>query len=131
MTNYAIGVDIGGTFTDCVVVDDAGNITVAKTPTTPHDRSEGFFGSIDRAAEKLGMSASDLLAASDRIVHGTTTGTNAIVSREGAVVGLLTTEGHRDVMFLMKGGGRTAGLPPDQLLDVPPPTSRTRSFRDT
>lgn len=116
---YAIGVDIGGTFTDCVVVDDDGAITVAKTPTTPLDRSKGFFDSIDRAAEKLGMSAADLLAESDRIVHGTTTGTNAIVSREGAVVGLLTTEGHRDVMFLMKGGGRTAGLPPDQLLDVP------------
>lgn len=117
--SYAIGVDIGGTFTDCVVVDEAGNTTVAKTPTTPRDRSEGFFESIDRAAEKMGMASPDLLAASSRIVHGTTTGTNAIISREGAVVGLLTTQGHRDVMFLMKGGGRTAGLPPDQLLDVP------------
>jgi len=116
---YAIGVDIGGTFTDCVVVDDEANITVAKSPTTPLDRAQGFFASIDGAAEKLGIAPSDLLGACDRIVHGTTTGTNAIVSREGAIVGLLTTDGFRDVMFMMKGGGRTAGLPPDQLLDVP------------
>jgi N-methylhydantoinase A len=118
-TRYAIGVDIGGTFTDCVVVDEAGTITTAKVPTTPDDRSAGFFGSIDRAADKLGVTSTALLADCDRIVHGTTTGTNAIVSREGAVVGLLTTAGHRDVMYLMKGGGRTSGLPADDLLHLP------------
>lgn len=118
-TRYAIGVDIGGTFTDCVVVDGSGTITTAKVPTTPQDRSEGFFGSIDRAADKLGITTTALLAECDRIVHGTTTGTNAIVAREGAVVGLLTTAGHRDIMYLMKGGGRTSGLPADDLLHLP------------
>lgn len=116
---YAVGVDIGGTFTDCVVLDDRGNVITAKVPTTPEDRSEGFFGSLAEAASQIGIGLDALLAQCDRLVHGTTTGTNAIVSRTGARVGLLATAGHRDVMRLMKGNGRTVGLPSDQTLDVP------------
>ncbi len=116
---YTVGVDIGGTFTDCVIVDDAGRIIAAKVETTPNDRSEGFFASIDRAAEKIGISVSELLSRCQRIVHGTTVGTNAIVERDGAVIGLITTAGHGDVMYLMRGSGRTSGLPPDELLNVP------------
>src|SRR6185437_12360573 len=119
VTGYAVGVDIGGTFTDCVVMSPDGTIVGAKAPTTPEDRSIGFFASIQRAAEKLGLTSRDLLTRSERLVHGTTTGTNAIVQREGAVTGLLTTAGQGDVMFLMRGGGRTAGLAPDEALHVP------------
>jgi N-methylhydantoinase A len=117
-TGYAIGVDIGGTFTDCVLLGPDGSLIGAKAPTTPHDRSEGFFAAIARAAEKAGLSERDLLSGASRLVHGTTTGTNAIVSRAGAKVGLLATAGHSDVMFLMRGGGRTAGLSPDEALQV-------------
>jgi N-methylhydantoinase A len=117
-TGYAIGVDIGGTFTDCVLVSPDGSLTGAKCPTTPDDRSLGFFASIARAAEKVGLNERELLATASRLVHGTTTGTNAIVSRSGARVGLITTAGHGDVMFLMRGGGRTAGLAPDEALHV-------------
>jgi N-methylhydantoinase A len=116
---YVIGVDIGGTFTDCVVYAPDGTMTGAKAPTTPENRANGFFDSIERAAEKLGMSLRELLEASERVVHGTTAGTNAIVSRDGAVTGLITTAGHGDIMFLMGGGGRTSGLPADQALHVP------------
>jgi N-methylhydantoinase A len=116
---YAIGVDIGGTFTDCVVVSPDGTVTGAKAPTTPSDRSVGFFDSIGRAAEKLGMTSGQLLGACERLVHGTTTGTNAIVSRDGARTGLIATSGHRDIMFLMGGGGRTSGLTAEQSLHVP------------
>ena len=116
---YTVGVDIGGTFTDCIVVDPAGTITTGKVPTTPHDRSEGFFASIARAAELIGIGELELIKQSRLIVHGTTTGTNAIVSRSGATVGLLCTAGHEDIMHLMNGGGRTSGLPADELLDVP------------
>jgi N-methylhydantoinase A len=116
---FAVGVDIGGTFTDCVVLDSAGRTTAAKVPTTPEDRSAGFFGSIERAAAALGLGAEDLLSRCDRLVHGTTTGTNALVARSGATVGLLTTAGHSDAMRIMKGSGRTIGLPSDQTLDVP------------
>jgi N-methylhydantoinase A len=117
-TGYAVGVDIGGTFTDCVLLGPDGSLIGAKAPTTPHDRSAGFFASIERAAEKLGVTDRDLLSGAARLVHGTTTGTNAIVSRSGAKVGLLTTAGHGDIMFLMRGGGRTAGLSPDEALQV-------------
>jgi N-methylhydantoinase A len=115
---FAVGVDIGGTFTDCVLLGEDGTIVGAKSPTTPHDRSEGFFEALARAAEKVGLDEHGLLARTTRLVHGTTTGTNAIVSRNGAKVGLITTAGHGDVMFLMRGGGRTAGLAPDEALHV-------------
>lgn len=117
-TTFAIGVDIGGTFTDCVLLGEDGTIVGAKSPTTPHDRSVGFFASIERAGEKLGLDVPGLFARTSRLVHGTTTGTNAIVARHGAKVGLVTTAGHGDVMFLMRGGGRTAGLAPDEALHV-------------
>jgi N-methylhydantoinase A len=117
-TTFAIGVDIGGTFTDCVLLGEDGTIVGAKSPTTPHDRSEGFFASIARAAQKVGLDERALFQRTSRLVHGTTTGTNAIVSRSGAKVGLITTAGHGDVMFLMRGGGRTAGLAPDEALHV-------------
>lgn len=116
--DLSIGVDIGGTFTDCVVATDDGRIVTAKSPTTPHDRSTGFFDSVERAAGKMDISVEALLKRCRRLVHGTTTGTNAIVSREGAKVGLLTTKGHGDALFMMRGSGRTAGLPPDELLDI-------------
>lgn len=116
--DLAIGVDIGGTFTDCIVAFDDGRIVTAKTPTTPHDRSEGFFSSIERGAEKLAVSLPELLGRCHRMVHGTTTGTNAIVSRDGSTVGLLTTEGHGHATYMMRGSGRTAGLPADELLNI-------------
>ncbi len=117
-TTYAIGVDIGGTFTDCVLLGSEGTIVGAKSPTTPNDRSEGFFNSIAEAGDRVGLSVGELFARTSRIVHGTTTGTNAIVSRAGAAVGLITTAGHGDIMFIMRGGGRTAGLSPDEALRV-------------
>jgi N-methylhydantoinase A len=117
--SYLIGVDIGGTFTDCVVMDDRGQITTGKSPTTPDDRSRGFFNAIERAADAIGTDLGSLLRDCRRLVHGTTTGTNAIVERRGARVGLLGTRGHEDAIFIMKGTGRTAGLSSEQALDVP------------
>lgn len=116
--DLSIGVDIGGTFTDCIVATDAGDIITAKTPTTPHDRAVGFFDSVERAAGKMDVPVEDLMRRCRRLVHGTTTGTNAIVARDGAKVGMVTTEGHGDALFMMRGSGRTAGLPPDELLDI-------------
>jgi N-methylhydantoinase A len=118
-SGYVIGVDIGGTFTDCVVYAPDGTMTGAKAPTTPENRAQGFFDSIEVAADKLGLPLRSLLERSERVVHGTTAGTNAIVARDGAVTGLITTAGHGDIMFLMGGGGRTSGLAADQALHVP------------
>jgi N-methylhydantoinase A len=117
---YGIGIDIGGTFTDIAAVrlSDLA-VTIAKVPTTPADPSIGFFAAIDALAARLGLSTGALLAATERLVHGTTHGTNAVVARHGAIVGLVATAGHGDTTSIMKGGGRTSGLPPDRILHVP------------
>src|SRR4051794_29805139 len=116
---YLIGVDIGGTFTDCAVVDDQGAVTVGKAPTTPADPSEGFFAAIDAAAGELGLGRTTLLAATDRLAHGTTVAINAVVTRTGARVGLLTTRGFTDTLKIMDNAGRGIGLSVDELLNFP------------
>jgi N-methylhydantoinase A len=116
---YLIGVDIGGTFTDCAVVDDAGTITVAKAPTTPDDPQLGFFAAIDVAAAELGVDRSTLLAGTDRLAHGTTVAINAVVTRGGARVGLLATRGFGDTLRIMDNAGRGIGLDVDELLHFP------------
>src|SRR5436190_15849784 len=80
---YRIGVDTGGTFTDCVVVDDDGNVTAAKAASTPHDFSIGVMDSVARAAQRLGMTGEQLLARTTRFGHGTTVATNALITRTG------------------------------------------------
>ena len=92
---YIVGVDIGGTFTDCAVFDSAaGSFTTAKAPTTPSNPAEGFFAAVESAAAGLDLTPRDFLSRTSILVNGTTTGTNAIVTRRGARVGLLATSGH-------------------------------------
>lgn len=100
---YRIGVDVGGTFTDLVAVDDAGRATLAKTASTPADPSEGVIAGLRLLAETLGRDLPALLADTERIVHGTTVATNALLERKGARTGLLTTAGHRDVVEMREG----------------------------
>jgi N-methylhydantoinase A len=113
---YVVGVDIGGTFTDCAVMDDGGRITIAKAPSTPADFSDGFFGAMEKAATSLELDLRGLLSDTTLIAHGTTVATNAMVQRQGARVGVLTTAGHRDVLQMMRAYGRVAGLPPAELM---------------
>lgn len=100
---YAIGIDVGGTFTDLVAVDAAGRVTLAKSSSTPGDQSVGVMEGLERLAEALGTGRAAMLAATKRIVHGTTVATNALLERKGAKVGLLTTEGHRDIIEMREG----------------------------
>jgi N-methylhydantoinase A len=116
---YSVGVDIGGTFTDCAAIGPDGATRTGKVPTRPTDRARSFFEAIEEAASRFGLSLDELLRQADRIVHGTTTGTNALITREGAKVGLVTTNGHGDAIAIMKGAGRLAGLDGDRLLDMP------------
>src|SRR6185503_12846796 len=114
---YRIGIDVGGTFTDLVAVDDAGHVTVAKAASTPHDQSEGLIEGLRLLAADLGTDLPGLLAATERIVHGTTVATNALLEQKGAKVGLLTTAGHRDIIEMREG------LKDDRYnLRQPPPT---------
>jgi len=100
---YRIGVDVGGTFTDLVAIDEAGATMLAKVPSTPEDPSLGVLDGLSQLAGRLGLERAALLGASDRIVHGTTVATNALLERKGARLGLLTTEGHRDVIEMREG----------------------------
>jgi N-methylhydantoinase A len=100
---YRIGIDVGGTFTDLVAVDDLGRTTLAKVPTTPADPTQGVLDGLRLLAERLALERQALLAGTERIVHGTTVATNALIERKGARVGLLTTEGHRDVVEMREG----------------------------
>lgn len=100
---YTIGIDIGGTFTDLVAVDGNGETTFVKVATTPQDQSEGIVDGLAMMAEQLGTELGDLLAGTERIVHGMTVATNALLERKGAKVALLTTEGHRDVLEMREG----------------------------
>jgi N-methylhydantoinase A len=98
---YVLGVDVGGTFTDLLVLDGAsGSYRVAKVPTTPMDQSRGFMEGIFSLATPVGQLHT--------VVHGTTIGTNAILERKGVLCGLITTRGFRDVLEV---GRRTRPQP--------------------
>src|SRR6187200_2269244 len=100
---YRIGIDVGGTFTDLVAVDERGHVTLAKAASTPQDQSLGVMEGLELLAQALGCDRATLLRETERIVHGTTVATNAILERKGARVGLLTTAGHRDVIEMREG----------------------------
>lgn len=93
--SYRLGVDIGGTFTDLVVLDEkTGTLDIAKSPTTPRAPIEGVLKAIDKRQVDLAEVA--------YFVHGTTAATNAVVQRRGARVGLITTQGFRDILEIMR-----------------------------
>src|SRR6201996_8678775 len=98
-----IGIDVGGTFTDLVAIDATGRTVFAKSPSTPQDQSIGVMEGLDELARRLDLSRADMLARTQRLVHGTTVATNALLERKGAKVALLTTEGHRDVLEMREG----------------------------
>ncbi|MGE0718674.1 MAG: hydantoinase/oxoprolinase family protein [Alphaproteobacteria bacterium] len=91
-----IGVDVGGTFTDLVLYDEAdGSLKVVKASSTPHDHSEGMLNGIDALGADLAQVA--------RLAHGTTVATNTALERDGARMAVLTTQGHRDVLVVGRG----------------------------
>lgn len=94
MTKGEIGVDIGGTFTDVVCRLDDGTVRIAKIPTTSDDPSRAVLAALDMAQRDWGLAPADIT----RFVHGTTVATNAVLERKGARIGLIMTEGVRDVL---------------------------------
>jgi N-methylhydantoinase A len=100
---YRIGIDVGGTFTDLVAVDDSGRVTLAKAASTPDDPSLGVMEGLGLLAAQFHQDLASLMDATESIVHGTTVATNALLERKGAKVGLLTTEGHRDILEMREG----------------------------
>jgi len=112
-----ISIDVGGTFTDVVLIDDAtGRIHYTKVLTTHRNLAEGVIAGIDRILKMVSSSFDRV----DYIVHGTTIGTNALIERKGARTGLLTTEGMRDVLDIGRIERPAAGLY-DIFVDTPQP----------
>lgn len=103
MAGFLVGVDIGGTFTDCVVLGADGCITATKAPSTPGNFSAGMLASLRVAAERLGLPFGRFCRRIDVLTHGTTVGTNTLIQRKGARVGLITTRGHEDAIHIMRG----------------------------
>src|SRR5947209_13012005 len=100
---YRIGVDVGGTFTDLVLVTPAGKLVLDKHPTTPHDQSVSVLAGIAQLAAREGLGPEALLATTDLVVHGTTTADNTMIEMSGATTGLVTSEGHRDEIEIRRG----------------------------
>src|SRR5690606_17661345 len=93
--SYHVGVDIGGTFTDSIAINaETGEVSLSKVPTTPENQAVGFMNGLKGVNIDLGQIS--------WLVHGTTVGTNATLERNGAVCGLVTTRGFRDIIELAR-----------------------------
>lgn len=107
---YRLGVDVGGTFTDLLLFDnETGNFWRHKTPSTPHDSSEGILNGVNAITSQAGVDPAEI----EFFLHGTTVATNAVLEGKGARVGLITTEGYRDVMQIARSfvpGGLAAWI---------------------
>jgi N-methylhydantoinase A len=103
MKMFRAGVDIGGTFTDVVLADEGGGIVRAKALTTPNDYTEGVIAALERAAERLQLSLPALMKQCTGVVNGTTVVTNAIAQQKGRRVGLLTTRGFKQQIYIHRG----------------------------
>ncbi|MED5545377.1 MAG: hydantoinase/oxoprolinase family protein [Pseudomonadota bacterium] len=96
---YRLGVDVGGTFTDLLLFNqEDGSFFRHKTPSTPHDSSEGILNGLGAICEKAGITPADI----EFFLHGTTVATNAVLEGKGARVGLITSEGYRQVMQIAR-----------------------------
>lgn len=125
--NFSVCVDIGGTFTDCLVADEAGALSIFKAPTTPGEFHRGFIDVLRAAATGFGMSPEQFIPRIGLIVHGSTVSTNALVEGAVAKTGLILNEGHRDILVLREGPRKGAF---EWSVDYPDPyipRSRTRT----
>src|SRR6476660_6755176 len=97
--SYRLGVDVGGTFTDVLLVEEgSGSTWRAKTASTPADQAVGVLGGIGQVCAAAGIELSEVA----QVLHGTTVATNAILEGKGATVGLVTTKGFRQVLQIAR-----------------------------
>ncbi|KGE04522.1 hydantoinase/oxoprolinase family protein [Pseudohaliea rubra] len=97
---FSVGVDVGGTFTDVFVLDDAGGQPLmAKVPSTPEDPSIAVINGIDKVCSEHAIDPTEIRA----VMHGTTVATNAVLTGNGARVGLIVTDGYRQILHLARG----------------------------
>jgi len=99
---FRVGVDTGGTFTDCVVIDERGTIHTFKELSTPRDPSIGLYNVVRKAAAAFGKSLEEFLPELDFFAHGTTVATNTLLTATGAKTGLILTRGFRDTLEMRR-----------------------------
>lgn len=115
--SYTIDIDVGGTFTDCFVTNEA-RVVTAKVPTTRYDLSVCFTNVIETAAEQYSLGLSELLGQTDVLRYSTTIGTNALIERSGPKLGLITTRGFEDTIFIGRARQWADGLPVQETRDL-------------
>ena len=96
--SFRVGIDIGGTFTDLVLLGKAGRTITVKVPSTPDDYSRSIAESLEEALPRIGIGGREI----DEVIHGTTVATNAILEKRGVRTGLITTAGFRDVLEIRR-----------------------------
>ncbi len=96
-------IDIGGTFTDCIVLEDDGSLYEFKAPTTPGNPVVGLVNSLEKAAMALEGKLKEFLARVELLIHGTTLATNTLITGRGARTGMITTENFRDIIEMRRG----------------------------
>ena len=100
---FEVCIDIGGTFTDSIVLDEQGNLFESKVATTPEDLSSGLINSFEKAAAHHNLTVEQFLNQTGTIIHGTTVALNAFLTRTGARTALITTRGFRDTVEMRLG----------------------------
>ena len=115
---FHVGIDIGGTFTDFCAIGDDGRITVYKTSTTHYDLSVGFMRGIRELAKRSGFRSKEYLAQVHALRYSTTVGTNALIERSGPKLGLITTAGFEDTIFIGRSRSWADGIPVHEARDI-------------
>lgn len=107
---FLVGTDIGGTFTDLVLLEAGAQPRLFKVPTTPHDRSEGVLDALALAASAVELPLREFCAEITYFAHGTTAATNALIERQGAPTALLTTAGFADTLLIQRSMSSWVGM---------------------
>ncbi len=103
-TNYRLGIDAGGTFTDFVIADrDSGQVRLFKALSTPSDPTKAIENGLKLISENLGVPAADIVSNCDLCINGTTVGLNALITHRGGKTGLICTAGHEDSIEIRNG----------------------------
>ena len=100
---YRACIDVGGTFTDCLVLDEQGELLECKSPTTPQDPSLGFLACLEKAARSYNKPLASFLSEMELLIHGTTLATNTLINENGAKTGMITTKNFLDVIEIRRG----------------------------
>lgn len=111
-------VDIGGTFTDCLVTLDDGRTASIKTPTTKHRLAVGFMKTVQQAAVEFGLTVDQLLGRTDVVRYSTTVAMNTLIQRNGPKLALITSAGHEDVLRIARAASWTDNMIPNEIRNV-------------